>query len=240
MGLTDFQALTFDCYGTLIDWETGMLAGLESLAARSPRTRPRAEILETYAAHETAQQRCTPTLKYSSLLAVNYKRIAESWQTPVSWDECVAFGRSLEDWPTFPDSVAALKYLKSHYRLYVLSNVDNESFAHSNRRLEVQFDGVMTAEDIGSYKPDPRNFQYMLERLGNQGLRKERILHVAQSLFHDHAPANDIGLASCWIDRQRTRHGFGATQRPATMPRYNFHFRSMAELVEAHRNELSA
>ncbi|MEP7246081.1 MAG: haloacid dehalogenase type II [Gammaproteobacteria bacterium] len=239
MGLTDFRALTFDCYGTLIDWETGMLAGLERLAARSPRTRPRAEILEAYAAHESHQERYSPTLKYSTLLAVIYKRMAENWETQVTWEECVGFGRSLRDWPAFPDSVAALKYLKSHYRLYVLSNVDNEGFSHTSRKLEVQFDGVMTAEDIGSYKPDPMNFQYMLERLADQGLRKDQILHVAQSLFHDHAPANDIGVASCWIDRQRTRHGFGATQRPATMPRYNFHFRSMAEFVEAHRNELS-
>jgi 2-haloalkanoic acid dehalogenase type II len=151
----------------------------------------------------------------------------------------VAFGRSLRDWPAFPDSAAALKYLQGHYRLYILSNVDNESFASTNRKLEVQFDGVMTAEDIGSYKPNLRNFTYLLERLESQGIRKEQILHVAQSLFHDHAPANELGIASCWIDRQHARDGFGATQRPSAMPRCNFHFHSMAELVEAHREHLA-
>jgi 2-haloacid dehalogenase len=235
MKLTDFKALTFDCYGTLIDWEAGMLTALEPLASRSKPPRSRAEILETYAVHESSQEHYTPTLKYSQLLAVTYKRIAENWSTPASWDECVAFGQSLRNWPAFPDSPAALQYLKKHYRLYVLSNVDNESFSHSNRRLEVQFDGIMTAEDIGSYKPSLRNFEYLLERLASQGIRKHEILHVAQSLFHDHRTANEIGIASCWINRQHDKPGSGATRRPEAMPRLNFQFNSMSELAEAHR-----
>ncbi len=101
----------------------------------------------------------------------------------------------------------------------------------------MQFDGIMTAEDIGSYKPNLANFSYLLERLASQGVRKEQVLHVAQSLHHDHGPANAIGLASCWINRQHARPGFGATQRPNTTPRFNFQFHSMAELVEAHRKE---
>lgn len=238
MKLTDFKALTFDCYGTLIDWETGMLAVLEPLAARSAQRRSREEILETYAVHEHSQEHYTPALKYSQLLAVTYKRIAENWSTPAPWEECVAFGQSLRNWPAFADSPAALRYLKQHYRLYVLSNVDNESFAHSNRKLEVQFDGIMTAEDIGSYKPSMRNFDYLLERLGSQGIRREQILHVAQSLFHDHAVANEVGLASCWINRQHGRAGSGATRSVGAMPRLDFQFDSMAELAEAHRKAL--
>jgi 2-haloalkanoic acid dehalogenase type II len=240
MKLTDFKALTFDCYGTLIDWETGMLAGLEPLAARSRVKRSREEILETYALHESAQEHSTPTLRYSQLLAITYKRIAEDWSTPAPWEECVAFGQSVRNWPAFPDSAGALKYLKQHFRLYVLSNVDNESFTHSNRKLEVQFDGIMTAEDIGSYKPSPRNFEYLLDRLGSQGIRKEQILHVAQSLFHDHRPANDFGLASCWINRQHARPGSGATRRTDQMPRLDFQFNSMEELAEAHRKTLQS
>jgi 2-haloacid dehalogenase len=236
MKLTDFKALTFDCYGTLIDWETGILAAFDALAARSKPPRPRAEILEAYSTHEHAQEHSTPTLKYSQLLAVTYKRIAENWRTPAPWDECAAFGLSLRSWPAFPVSVAALKYLKQHYRLYVLSNVDNESFSHSNRKLEVQFDGIMTAEDIGSYKPNRRNFEYLLDRLASQGIRKEQILHTAQSLFHDHKAANEIGLANCWINRQHARPG--ATRPTDSMPRLNFQFNSMAELAEAHRKEI--
>jgi 2-haloalkanoic acid dehalogenase type II len=238
MTLTGFKALTFDCYGTLIDWETGMLAALEPLAARSKQKRSRDEILEAYGEHESSQEHYTPTLKYSRLLAVTYKRIAENWGTPAPWDECVAFGLSMRKWPAFPDTVAALKYLKQHYRLYVLSNVDNESFSYTNQTLEVQFDGVMTAEDIGSYKPSPRNFEYLLERLGSQGMRKDQILHTAQSLYHDHKPANDIGLASCWINRRHDRSGGGATLRPGAMPGLNFQFNSLSELAEAHKKAL--
>ena len=239
MKLTDFEALTFDCYGTLIDWEAGILAALEPLAARAKSKPSREEMLEAYGAHEHAQERQTPHLKYSQLLAITYKRLAENWRVPATWDECVAFGRSLHNWAPFPDTVDALKYLKQHYRLYVLSNVDNESFAHTNRKLDVPFDGVMTAEDIGSYKPDLRNFEYLLERLGSQGIRKERILHVAQSLMHDHTAANQMGLASCWINRRHGRTGGGATKQPAATPRLDFQFNSMGELAAAHRKALA-
>jgi 2-haloacid dehalogenase len=108
MKLSDFKALTFDCYGTLIDWESGLLASLEPLTVRSKEKRSRAEILEAYALHEASQEHYTPTLRYSQLLAVTYKRMAENWSTPVPWDECVTFGQSLRNWPAFPDSPAAL------------------------------------------------------------------------------------------------------------------------------------
>jgi 2-haloalkanoic acid dehalogenase type II len=239
MKLTDFKALTFDCYGTLIDWETGLLAGLEPLAARAPRRRTRDEVLEDYAHYEHSQEHYTPTKKYSELLAVVYKRLAEHWSTPAEWTECLAFGRSIKDWPAFADSPAALSYLKQHYRLYPLTNVDNESFAHSNRKLEVQFDGVMTAEDIGSYKPSLRNFDYLLEQLKRHGIERNQVLHVAQSLLHDHVPANELAIASCWIDRRHGKASGGATRLPDKMPRYDFRFTSLGELAEAHRKELA-
>ena len=238
MKLTGFKALTFDCYGTLIDWEAGILTALAPLAARAKSQPSREEMLEAYGVHEHAQEHQTPHLKYSQLLAITYKRMAENLSTPATWDECVAFGQSLRNWPPFPDTVDALKYLKQHYRLYVLSNVDNESFSYTSRKLEVQFDGVMTAEDIGSYKPNRCNFEYLLERLGSQGIRKEQILHVAQSLMHDHTAANQIGLASCWINRRHGRAGGGATQQPEAMPRLDFQFNSMGELAAAHREAL--
>jgi 2-haloalkanoic acid dehalogenase type II len=239
MKLTDFKALTFDCYGTLIDWETGLYAALEPLAARAPRPRSREEALEDFGVYEHSQEHYTPTKKYSELLATVYKRLAEHWGTPAEWSECLAFGRSIKDWPAFPDSPAALKYLKQHYRLYPLTNVDNESFAPSNRKLEVQFDGVMTAEDIGSYKPSHRNFEYLFEQLGRHGIERSQVLHVAQSLLHDHTPANELGIASCWIDRRHGKTGGGATRQPANMPRYNFRFTSLGELADAHRKELA-
>src|SRR5690606_33786937 len=153
MNLQDFTTLTFDCYGTLIDWESGMVQGLEPLTARVLRKLTRDEILEAHARHESSQQAWTPAKRYSELLAVVYKRLAEEWQVTVTWEECQAYGNSVGNWPTFPDTVEALQYLKQHYKLVILSNVDNESFSRSNAKLGVTFDAIYTAEDIGSYKP---------------------------------------------------------------------------------------
>ncbi|MEJ0035053.1 MAG: haloacid dehalogenase type II [Gammaproteobacteria bacterium] len=237
MKLSDFQALTFDCYGTLIDWETGLLKALQGLIACAPRRRTREEVLGDYAANEQDQQRFSPTMKYSQLLAVVYKRLGENWGAPAPWEECATFAGSLKTWEPFLDTVAALKYLKSHYKLYILSNVDNESFSYTARKLGVRFDGIMTAEDIGSYKPSPRNFEYMLGRLRSQGIERNRVLHVAQSLAHDHVPANELGLASCWINRRDGR--IGAVGEAASRARYDLAFGGMEELAEAHRKELN-
>ena len=239
MKLTEFKVLTFDCYGTLIDWESGMLAGLAPLTDRLGHELTRNEILEAHARHESSQQRQTPAKRYQELLSVVYRRLAEEWGISVSWAECVRYGRSIEEWPTFPDSAEALQYLKQHYKLVILSNVDNESFAASNRKLGVEFDAIYTAEDIGSYKPADANFEYMLAMLKSLGIEKVDILHTAESMFHDHAPANRHGLKSCWIYRRHGQAGFGATLPPGEMPRYDFRFNSLAEMVEVHKQEVS-
>ncbi|MDE0705128.1 MAG: haloacid dehalogenase type II [Rhodospirillaceae bacterium] len=240
MRLSDFKALTFDCYGTLIDWESGMVAGLKPLTDRTDRALGRDDILEAHAYHESTAQRTTPAKPYPELLAVVYKRLAEEWGVPARWEDCLAYGASVKDWPAFEDSAASLRYLRQHYRLIVLSNVDNASFAHSNRKLEVEFDAVYTAADIGSYKPAPRNFEYMLEQLARHGIGKADILHTAESLFHDHGPANDFGLANCWIHRRHDREGAGATVAMADPPRTDFRFTSLAAMVAAHKAELAA
>lgn len=240
MKLGDFKVLTFDCYGTLIDWESGMIEALQPLTSRVKRPISRDDILEAHARHESSQQVATPAMTYSTLLGVVYKRMAEDWGVPAAWDECQAYGNSIGDWPAFPDSAEALDYLKKHYKLVILSNVDNASFAHSNRRLGVEFDAVYTAEDIGCYKPCSRNFDYMLDKLQGYGFAKRDILHTAESLFHDHAPANKHGLASCWIHRRHNRQGFGATADPGAIPKHDFRFNSMAEMVAAHRAEKTA
>ena len=238
MKLTDFKALTFDCYGTLIDWETGMMEGLGDLVGRAGRELERGEILQAHARHESAQQKWTPARRYEELLQTVYRRLAEEWGVSVTRAECEAYGRSVRSWPAFADCRDALGYLKRHYRLVILSNVDNDSFAASNEKLGVEFDAVYTAEDIGSYKPADRNFEYMLENLGAMGVWKGDILHTAESMFHDHGPANRFGLASCWIYRRHGEGGFGATMTPADMPKYDFRFDSLAAMVEAHREAL--
>ncbi len=237
MRLTDFKALTFDCYGTLIDWESGMIEGLAPLTGKLDKELTRDAILEAHARHESAQQAQTPAKPYRELLPIVYRRLAEEWGVPVEWQDCARYGRSVKDWPAFPDSAEALAYLKRHYKLVILSNVDNDSFAASNAKLGVAFDAVYTAEDVGAYKPADANFHYMLAKLETLGIAPGDILHTAESLFHDHAPANKHGLKSCWIYRRHGQEGFGATMDPGTPPHTDFRFDSMAELAAAHRRE---
>lgn len=239
MRLTDFRALTFDCYGTLIDWERGITTGVASLVNRVDQPLTRDDVLEAHARHESSQQRYTPEMPYRDLLAVVFKRLAEEWKVPYSTDEAVAYGCSVAQWPAFPDSASTLQYLKKYFKLIILSNVDNESFAASRSMLQVDFDAVITAEDVGSYKPSHRNFDYMLELLPSLGVRKEETLHVADSTFHDHEPAAELGIKSCWIFRRFEQRGFGATMRTINEPPVEFKFTSMAQLVKAHHEELS-
>ena len=235
MNLKDFKVLSFDCYGTLIDWEAGMIQGLRPLTDQLNEELSHNSILEAHAYYESRQQLQTPGMYYVDVLAIVYKRLAEKWGVGVSWDDCVRYGQSVKHWPAFPDSVEALRYLKEHYKLVILSNVDNISFAASNQKLAVAFDAIYTAQDIGSYKPAVANFDYMLNNLEALGIKKADILHTAESMFHDHAPANKQGLASCWIYRRFDKEGFGATMNPGDMPGYNFKFNSMDDFVEAHQ-----
>ncbi len=237
MKLADFTTLTFDCYGTLIDWESGIWNALQPLLARAGRDAGRDAVLENFARHESAQEHETPGMIYSGLLARVHARLAAEWGVAADAAADAAFGASVPDWPAFPDSAEALAYLKRHYRLVILSNVDRASFAGSNRRLGVEFDAIYTAQDIGSYKPDLRNFHYMLEHLAAKGIRPAEILHTAQSLFHDHGPAKLVGLSSCWIDRRHAAAGWGATMPPPANATYEFRFTSMGEMAEAHRRE---
>ena len=233
MELLDFKCLSFDCYGTLIDWEQGIFDNLWPLLRRLDAELSRDQVLESHAWHESTQQSITPTKRYADLLAAVYRRLAEEWNVSVPWSECEAYGASVGSWPAFSDSASALEQLKHHYKLVILSNVDNASFARSNLRLGVEFDAIYTAEDVGAYKPSDRNFDYMLAQLERRGIQRHQILHVAESLFHDHGPANRFGLANCWIYRRRGKQGFGATRDPGETPKADFVFDSMREFAAA-------
>lgn len=234
MQLTDFRVLTFDCYGTLIDWESGIYAALQPLLIQSGSTLSRDAALELYASHESDQEMLTPGLVYDKLLAEVHRRLACALGTDMPDDAHLRFGASVPDWPAFADTPAALRYLKQHYQLVILSNVHRAGFAASNKRLGVEFDAIYTAEDIGSYKPDLANFRYLLEHLAARGIAPGDILHTAQSLFHDHGPARRMGLHSAWIDRRHEQAGWGATM-PAPDASYNFRFTSMEDMARAHR-----
>jgi 2-haloacid dehalogenase len=210
LDLDAFEVLTFDCYGTLIDWETGILAGLRPVLARSGRPAADDELLEAYGRAESAIE-AGPYRRYRDVLAEALRRVARDWGVEPTAEEAEAFGGSVVDWPAFPDSAAALARLATRYRLAVITNCDDDLFAASNARLGVTFDPIVTAQQVGSYKPDERNFAVMFDRLAALGIARHRVLHVAQSLFHDHAPARRLGLSSVWVDRRHDRPGSGAT-----------------------------
>jgi 2-haloalkanoic acid dehalogenase type II len=201
---------------------------------------PRDAVLEAFARLESRQQALTPSLAYPDILAEVHGQLATEWGVARDPAEDAAFGRSVSAWPPFPDTVEALRYLKQHFRLVILSNIDRASFQATNQHLGVAFDAIYTAQDIGSYKPAPANFRYLLDRLSEQGVPKEKVLHVAQSLFHDHVPARAIGLASAWIDRRHASGGSGATAPVSGDVRYDFRFTGLGALVEAHRTEESS
>jgi len=233
--LNDFEALSFDCYGTLIDWETGLVEALAPLLARAPTPPTRDEVLEAYALAESEAEEKYPAEPYPQILSRVWLDLASQWNVADDPVLRQAFAGSVGDWPAFPDTAEALERLKRRYKLIILSNVDRASFARTNRRLGVEFDRVITAQDLGSYKPDPRNFEALVTEVERMGIRREKLLHVAQSLYHDHVPAQAMGLSTAWIDRRSGKAGGGATRRPKADVRPDFVFPGLAALAYAIR-----
>ncbi len=200
--LTHFDALTFDCYGTLIDWESGLLAVLRPWVDRVGAAITDDELLAAYGVAESAAEKLTPTAPYPDILRAVHICLAERFSVHPSLADANALAHSVGEWPAFSDTRAALKRLKTKYKLAIVSNVDRASFARSNEKLDVVFDAVITAEEVGSYKPAHGHFHNVFTALGQQGVARDRICHVAQSLYHDHVPAKVLGLATVWIDRR--------------------------------------
>jgi 2-haloalkanoic acid dehalogenase type II len=228
------RALSFDCYGTLIDWEAGLVAELGPWAERHGLECSTDELLTAFSRCETEVQREHPGLRYPLVLETALERIAAQLGTTASADERRAFGASVGRWPAFPDSAEALARLHERFRLVILSNIDRESFAASNRRLGVEFDLVITAEEVGAYKPSERSFDALLAGVEALGVAPSELLHVAQSLYHDHEPARAAGLRSVWIDRRHDRDGFGATPPPRSEDAApDWRFPSMSAFADA-------
>jgi 2-haloalkanoic acid dehalogenase, type II len=222
-----FDALTFDCYGTLIDWETGLLAGLRAVLETHGMSADDDALLETYAGFE-ADAEAGPYLRYRDVLGIGLRGACDGFGIRPTDAEVAAFGGSVADWPAFPDSAAALARLQTRFSLGVITNCDDDLFAASNRRLGVTFDWIVTAQQAGGYKPRHANFELAFERMG---MPRERILHVAQSLFHDHVPARALGMTTVWIDRRHDRPGSGATPAAEAVP--DFVFPDLASFAEA-------
>lgn len=225
IALDRFTHLTFDCYGTLIDWETGILAALRPVLDRHGVAVSDDDALALYGELESAAERGAYRA-YRDVLAAVVDGFGERYGFVPMAAERETLAASVGAWPPFADSADALRSLAHRYRLVILSNIDDDLFARSARHLGVEFAAVVTAQQVGSYKPDPRNFRALLDRLA---ISPGQILHVAQSLFHDIAPARAIGLATVWVNRRHDRPGSGAT--PPATARPDFEVPDLATLA---------
>lgn len=233
MQFADFEALSFDCYGTLIDWEEGIAAVLGPWASRSGLELDREQLLAAYAAAESKAELEHPSELYREILARSFRSLGAEVGAPVTDEDAASLAGSVPDWPAFEDSHDALVSLGERFRLIILSNVDRVSFAGSEARLRVDFASVLTAEEIGSYKPSPRNFEALDAEVRRLGVGHGRLLHVAQSLFHDHVPAKAAGLPTVWINRRHDRRGWGATPAPPAEVTPDWEFSSMSAFATA-------
>ena len=233
LDLTGFKALSFDCYGTLIDWEAGIAATLSPWAREQGLNLSHEELLLAYADNEAAVERDTPSALYPQVLATAFRRTGEALGAPVSDEWAQRLADSVPDWPAFADSANALARLAQHYKLIILSNVHRAGFAGSNRHLRGDFAAIITAEDVGAYKPADNHFRALDTTLPELGVQRAHLLHVAQSLFHDHVPAKREGLPSIWINRRHDSPGWGATPEPSHEYSYALEFKSMGDFADA-------
>jgi 2-haloacid dehalogenase len=240
LDLTKFKALSFDCYGTLIDWEAGLLAVLSPWASEQSFDIADEEVLLAFAGNEGAVQRETPSALYPDVLATAFRRTGEQLGRPVSDEWAQRLGGSVPDWPAFSDSPDALARLARRYKLIILSNVHRAGFAASNERLRGEFAAIITAEDVGGYKPAENHFRALDAALPGLGVDRGELLHVAQSLFHDHVPAKREGLPSVWINRRHDRPGWGATPEPTGDWAFDLEFNSMKDFADAVDQAFSA
>jgi 2-haloacid dehalogenase len=229
-----YRALSFDCYGTLIDWESGILNWARDWRERTNSAISPAAFLEGFAIHERAVQGEQPSLRYPLLLGEVARRICASNGIKISDEDAESFGQSVGDWPAFPDSTEALRALAERFKLVILSNVDRSSFARSNERLAVKFDVILTAEDVGAYKPSTENFDALLATIDGMGIAKHALLHVGESMYHDIEPANRDQIDVVWINRNAERmnpraSGVGASRSGTPLATYG----SMKEFAEA-------
>jgi 2-haloacid dehalogenase len=222
-----FSHLTFDCYGTLIDWETGILSAIRPVLEKHKVESEDATILRLYVDLESSIE-SGPYLPYVDVLRSVMAGMAKELGFTPDENDLAVLSQSVGQWPPFSDTVAALKRLKNRYQVVVLSNIDDALFAESQKLLEVPFDEVITAQQIGSYKPNRRNFTFALERLGQP---VERVLHVAQSLHHDHEPAKELGFSTVWINRASRLSGTGLA--PPSNAKPNLEFADLKSLADA-------
>lgn len=233
LAFSKFKLLTFDCYGTLIDWDFSISKLVQPWLLEMKSQVPPDLVVSTFALMQAKHQQTRPTLLYPEVLRRSWRDIEEQF----GWDENPAradeFARSVPFWRPFADAVESLRYLSQHFALGILSNVDNASLAGTLRMLEVPFLFTVTAEDVSSYKPGQPHFDAAIEQAARHGIGKREILHTAQSKHHDIAPGNRLGLTTVWVNRRHGKKGTGATLAAAADPSLTVN--SLAELVDLHK-----
>jgi putative hydrolase of the HAD superfamily len=229
--LLDFDTLTFDVVGTLIDFETGIIAWFRSILASRGVEKTDGEILSLFGDCEDRFQRRAPDQPFTSMLPLIYRDMAGRWEIDARESEAREFRESIRSWPAFPDSEAALSELAGHYRLVAVTNADQWALDHMSAKVGHPFDERITCEEVGVNKPSPRVFEYVLEKLTSRGISKSDILHTAQSQYHDIAAAKKFGFSTMWIERRHGKTGSGATPQSGRIVEPTFHATSMEDFV---------
>ncbi|OCR00255.1 haloacid dehalogenase, type II [Oscillatoriales cyanobacterium USR001] len=214
LNFNQFEVLSFDCYGTLIDWENGILPVLKNLLENHRINQRDRQILELFAEFESELEKSSNELlnehiKYRQVLRQVVQKISERFNFVATEAELNSLPDSLKNWQPFPDTVDALQALKKRFRLAIISNTDDELFADTAKHLQVEFDWIITAEQVKSYKPSPRNFEVAIQKMG---ISPDKLLHVAESIYHDIIPVKAMGLSAIWVNRRVGKIGFGATK----------------------------
>lgn len=233
MKLSDYKILTFDVVGTLIDFEAGILEYLRPVARRAGLKLDDEAILASFGKAEAIEHERTPGLPFPRMMPPAYRTMAAELGLPADEKHAEGIRLSIPAWPSFPDTVDALKRLRKRFRLVAMTNSDNWALGHFARRMEQPFDDTVTAEDVGTCKPDPQFFAYARGRQSNLGYKLADYLHVAQSQYHDIGVARELGYKVCWIERRKGLGGFGGTQVPAKLTTPDYHFATLGELADA-------
>jgi 2-haloacid dehalogenase len=222
-----FEILTFDCYGTLINWEDGILRCLHRILAAHRKDTDDATILRLYGDFEASAEQGEYRRYREVLQSVVWKFGKQLGFAPTD-QEVSSLPESLKEWQPWPDTVAALHELQSRYRLAIVSNVDDDLFEATKPQLGVEFDQIITAQQAAAYKPSSKIFELALRRVG---VPAHRVLHVGQSIYHDVIPAQSLGLATVWVNRPSPRTGVGAVRAAEGHP--DLQVSSLAELAVA-------
>jgi 2-haloacid dehalogenase len=227
LDFTRFEVLTFDCYGTLINWETGLLPVLRRILSNHAKKIDDVTLLKLYGDFEQLSEQ-PPFHPYREVLQSVVRRFGAELSFVPTDAELRSLPESLPTWQPWPDTVEALRALKGRFRLAIISNVDDDLFAATRPKLEVEFDEVITAQQAQAYKPSRQVFELALTRIDAPA---ERILHVGQSIYHDVIPAQALGIATVWVNRPSPRAGIGAVKPAQAVP--DLEVSSLAELVGA-------